>query len=215
MTAPSSRCWKWTLLAVLLALGGLAPRDAAAAPPRKNDREMHAREAYAAGRYREALDIYVKLYAEQLHPNYLRNIGRCYQNLEEADSAISSFREYLRKAKNVTPAERTEIEGYIGEMQELKRKRAAAATPPPNPETRTTPPSDPGGPKPLTPPPPPPQVPIVHDQPPPPAEEAPVYKRWWFWTLVGGAVAAGTVGVILARGNGKTDLCAADRNCLP
>src|SRR4051812_31305199 len=82
------------LLAGFLALATvsvvLAPAAAIAAPDR---REMKAREAFAAGRYQEALDIYVKLYAEQLHPNYLRNIGRCYQDLGQPDQAINAFRE--------------------------------------------------------------------------------------------------------------------------
>src|SRR3569832_2537846 len=54
-------------------------------------REMKAREDFAAGRYQDALDIFVKLYAEKLHPNYLRYIGRCYQNLGDPAKAVSSF----------------------------------------------------------------------------------------------------------------------------
>src|SRR3954467_9650437 len=96
---------------------------------------MQASEAFGAGRYQEALDLFVKLYAEKLHPNYLRNIGRCYQNLGEPDKAISSFREYLRKAKGVTPEERAEIDGYIKEMEELKQQRSAPP-PPPRPEPK-------------------------------------------------------------------------------
>src|SRR4029077_10295518 len=45
------------------------------------------------------------------------------------DSAISSFREYLRQGKDVTPAQRAQVEGYIREMEELKKKQADAATP--------------------------------------------------------------------------------------
>jgi tetratricopeptide (TPR) repeat protein len=213
LSALSWRCRRWTLGLVLLAAATVAlPAALQAAPPRKNEREMRAREDFAAGRYREALDIYVKLYAEQLHPNYLRNIGRCYQNLEDPEPAISSFREYLRKAKNVTPAEHTEIEGYIAEMEQLKKKRAAASAP----KVETPPKSEPTtvATRPLTPTPPPPPPPdlIGHEQ--PAAAEAPVYKRWWFWTIIGGAVAAGAVAVVLARGSGTTDLCPSDRKCV-
>ena len=62
---------------------------------------MQAREAFAAGRYQDALDLFAKLYAESLNPIYLRNIGRCHQNLGEPERAITSFRDYLRKAKHV------------------------------------------------------------------------------------------------------------------
>ena len=66
-------------------------------------RELKAREEFAAGRYQAALDIFAKLYAETLHPIYLRNVGRCYQNLGDPDRAIISFRDYLRKHKTIEP----------------------------------------------------------------------------------------------------------------
>ena len=179
-------------LLIVLAMATVSSRAIAEV----DGREMRAREAFAAGRYQEALDGFVKLYAEKLHPNYLRNIGRCYQNLGDPDKAISSFREYLRKAKAVGTDERKEVEGYIKEMEDLKRQREAAATPPPPPQPTVT-----------TPPPaiePPPRQPtLTLTQPPPPPEpapeEAPVYKKWWFWTLIGGAVVGG-IGIAAAAG---------------
>jgi hypothetical protein len=119
--------WFATLLVAVLG-ATVAMRGAEAAV---DQREMKAREAFAVGQYQEALDLFAKLYAEKLHPNYLRNIGRCYQNLGDPDKAISSFREYLRKAKAVTPDERQEVEGYIKEMEDLKAKRQTASTTPP------------------------------------------------------------------------------------
>jgi tetratricopeptide (TPR) repeat protein len=184
-------------LLVVLALTAAAPRVMAEV----DGREMRAREAFAAGRYQEALDGFVKLYAEKLHPNYLRNIGRCYQNLGDPEKAISSFHEYLRKAKSVGSDERQEVEGYIKEMEELKRQReAAAATPPPT----TTPPPGPGVTTALAEPPPvaaPPPVSLTLTQPPPttPADESPAYKKWWFWTLIGGVVLGG-LGIAAAAG---------------
>jgi hypothetical protein len=182
-------------LLIVLAMATVSSRAIAEV----DGREMRAREAFAAGRYQEALDGFVKLYAEKLHPNYLRNIGRCYQNLGDPDKAISSFREYLRKAKAVSGDERKEVEGYIKEMEDLKREREAAATappPPPQPTTVTAPPL-------AIEPPPPRQPTLTLTQPPPPPEpapeEAPVYKKWWFWTLIGGAVVGG-LGIAAAAG---------------
>jgi tetratricopeptide (TPR) repeat protein len=113
------------ILALLLTLG---TRVALAQPA---DDEKRAREFFALGKYAEALELYGRLYAETAHPTYLRNIGRCFQNLGEPDKAISSFREYLRQARNATPEQRSQVEGYIREMEELKRKREAPAPPPP------------------------------------------------------------------------------------
>jgi tetratricopeptide (TPR) repeat protein len=190
------------LLAVLSA-------QAAAAPARTDPREMKARELFAAQRYQDALDLYVKLYAEKLHPNYLRNIGRCYQNLGDPDKAIGSFREYMRKAKSLPAEERAEIEGYIKEMEDLKKQRETPPPPPPRDETLRLPP-------PVVNQPPPPHL-ISQPLPPPTEESAPVYKRWWFWTAVGVAVVAGTVGVMAASGTFKSGAkdpeCGAGRLC--
>jgi hypothetical protein len=164
---------------------------AASAHAAPDKRELQAREDFAAGRYQEALDLFAKLYAEKLHPNYLRNIGRCYQNLGDPDKAISSFHEYLRKVKGIAPDERREVEGYIKEMEDLAARRKgsppAAAEPPP------------AAPRPLVTaaaPPPAATTPTLLEKPmapsaEPASESPPLYKRWWVWAIVGGVVVAG------------------------
>jgi tetratricopeptide (TPR) repeat protein len=197
----------FAIATMLLSTAAAAPNPAA--PPR-DGREMQAREAYAAGRYQDALDISVKLYAVQLHPNYLRNIGRCQQNLGQPDRAISSFREYLRKAKNLAPGEREEIEGYIKEMEELKRQQAAAARPAAPPPQQPTVPLTPTAIEPTA----PPATPLQLTAPPPGTEPAPIYKRWWFWTAVGVAVVGGTAAVVMATRSNKDIPCGEpDRTC--
>jgi hypothetical protein len=110
----------------------LAPGAAAlvlfAAPARaEDDQELNAREAFAAGRYQEALDGYAKLFARTLHPTYLRNVGRCHQMLGNPDKAINSFREYLRRAPELPAGQRAEVEGFITEMEALKKRQASDA----------------------------------------------------------------------------------------
>jgi tetratricopeptide (TPR) repeat protein len=97
--------------------------------PEADQREIGARQLFAVGKYAEALEIYGKLYAETTHPTYLRNIGRCYQNLGEPDRAISSFREYLRQARDLSPDQRQVVEGYMAEMESLKRQQASERAP--------------------------------------------------------------------------------------
>jgi tetratricopeptide (TPR) repeat protein len=114
----------------VLALGAffLASFPAAplrAQPTQEDQREVNARQLFAVGKYAEALEIFGKLYAETAHPTYLRNIGRCYQNLGDPDRAIASFREYLRQGRSLPDDQRKVIEGYIAEMEELKRKQAS------------------------------------------------------------------------------------------
>lgn len=211
------------VVAVSMATVGLMPGEAQAAKAgdkqgkqgkqekkeKKDPREMQAREAFAAGSYKEALDIYTKLYAEKLHPTYLRNIGRCYQNLSEPERAISSFREYLRKGKDIPNDERTEIEGYIQEMEDLQKRQAAAAAPAPVPVPTPTPAPTPQ-----------PMVMVAQPAPAPaPASEpAPFYKKAWFWGLVGGVVVAGTVGGLWAGGafsSKSNNNCPAGFTCSP
>jgi hypothetical protein len=207
------------LLAFSLIAVGIVPTPAHAAKEKaakdakdkdkKDPREMQAREAFAAGSYKEALNIYTKLYAEMLHPTYLRNIGRCYQNMHEPDRAISSFREYLRKAKGMPADERAEVEGYIKEMDDLQKQNAAAAD-----AAKPVPQPLPVAPPPVT----SPQPAIFVQQPAPEPEPAPFFKRGWFWGVVAGVVVAGTVaglaagGVFKAKSNNN---CVTGYTCLP
>jgi tetratricopeptide (TPR) repeat protein len=185
--------------AVALALAFVAMRAAAEGDPR----ELKAREDFAAGRYQQALDVFAKLYAETLHPVYLRNIGRCYQYLGDPDRALINFREYLRKRKPITPEERAEVEGFIADMEALKKQKAAEARPP---EPEKSPPPKaaiatlPSAPEPAnsgaTP------AALVTAPAPHPTEEtsSPVYTRWWFWTIVGAAAVGAGLGIAAATG---------------
>ena len=192
-----SRRWLSCLVALVFTV--VAARAAQAA----DTRELKAREEFAAGRFQQALDIFAKLYAETLHPVYLRNIGRCYQNLGDADHAIISFRDYLRKHESITAKERAEIEGFIAEMEQLKKQKGggAAATgeaspAPPRSESIVTPlpaapePKSGAAPEALV------TAPAAAAR----EESAPVYTRWWFWTLVGAAAIGAGLGIAAATG---------------
>jgi tetratricopeptide (TPR) repeat protein len=197
---------------ILLLLTSLSVSNGVAA--QQDDIELTARTHFAAGEYQQALDIYAKLYAQTLHPTYLRNVGRCYQNMGKPDEAISAFREYLREAENLEPKHRDEVEGFIHEMEDLKRQRvgastsAAAATPPAAPAVSVAPAATQL-----------PALPTATDRGadssridaslksgPAPTEgrgSMPIYTRWWFWTALG-AVAVGGVATALALSSGGT-----------
>jgi hypothetical protein len=199
---PRQRFSVWALCALLATatwVVGVAPASAAQRGSKHTDkREIDARQAFAAGRYQEALNLYAELYADKVHPTYLRNIGRCYQNLQQPDKAINAFRDYLRQAKGLSEAEKKEVEGYIAEMEQMKKQQEDAAKP-----AGTTVVAQP------LPPPPPPSGPVgqpaganLQTSQPAPAPPAPTpfYKKGWFWGAVGVAVAAGVVGGLYAGG---------------
>jgi len=177
-----------TVMVVLCALafspGAIAAGDDGA--------EMKARTHFAAGEYKEALEIYARLYAETMHPTYLRNIARCHQNLGNPDKAISSFREYLRKAHDLTPDQRKEIEGYIAEMEQLKRSKANGATASSAAATSAPPPARPAEPAPVLVG--PPTVTATRDE---PADGGPFYTRAWFWVGAAVVVAGAVTGIVL------------------
>jgi len=212
------------VLVVVLAFAGAAHADHAG--------EMKAREAFAAGRYDEALETFAKLYAETLNPIYLRNIGRCQQKLKQPDKAIDAFHDYLIKGgKKISADEKAEINGYIKEMEALRDEQAAKqqATPPPTTPVAPVQPIQP--PQPEAPPPgytaqpaatypgtqgTPGYPPGSQQQPsgtlvaqpsqPQPESAGPIYSKWWFWTIVGAVVIGGVVtAVALSSGTSKPD----------
>ena len=211
-------------LAALVLIGMLAQvAPGQAAPKAKDSRELLAREAFATGRYQEAIDLYGKLYAEKLHPTYLRNIGRCYQKLKEPEKAIDSFRDYLTRAKNLPADERKEIEGYIADMEALKERQAAEKVQAAKPPTRTTEKAAaaPAGLSPVAPTPnlqpaqPSPETQLIAATPAPAPESPPFYERGWFWGVAAGVVAVAVVGGLYAGGvfTKTFDPCAG-RTCL-
>jgi hypothetical protein len=133
----------------------------------EEDRDVQARDLFVAQRYPEALAIYTDLHARTGHPTYLRNMGRCHQLMKHPEQAIASFRAYLGQAKDVDPTERTEIEGYIVEMERLRAARAPAAGPPASTALSIAAPH--------------------------PVEARPVTRTWWFWTGVGAVVIGGVI----------------------
>jgi len=210
------------VLVMVLAFAGAAHADHAG--------EMKAREAFAAGRYDEALQTFAKLYAETLNPIYLRNIGRCQQKLKQPDKAIDAFHDYLIKGgKKISADEKAEINGYIKEMEALRDEQAAKqqATPvTPVPPVQPIQPAQPEGPPPGYTAQPAPAYPGAEGAPayPPGGNQQPsgalvaqpaepqsgssgaVYTKWWFWTIVGAVVVGGVVtAVALSSGTSKPD----------
>ena len=190
------RRWLLSIFALALALG------AARADAGGDQRELKAREDFAAGRYQQALDAFAKLYAETLHPTYLRNIGRCYQNLGDPDHAITSFREYLRKHKTITADERAEVDGFIAEMEALQKKKAGGASEPHPDNANATAQSSTITPLPAAPEPKSsgPADAVVTKPSAPAAEEPSVFSRWWFWTIVSAAAIGAGLGIAAATG---------------
>jgi hypothetical protein len=187
---------------------GPAAAPAPAAAPRDANDDLRAKELFQAQRYAEAAAIYAKRRAETGHPTYLRNLGRCHQMLRQPGPAISQFQAYLREAPDLAPAERAEIEGYIGEMERLRAETAAARPPSAAPAGAPSPTAAPPAPAPVW-------APRAAASSPPPAAETTATsardesrpRRWPLWVGIGGAVAvAAIVTVLLVSAGGEERL---------
>jgi tetratricopeptide (TPR) repeat protein len=164
-------------LLLAIAIAAIAARVAWADDPALHEARLHferGEKLYALTRFSEAIDEYQKAFDASPLPDLLFNIGQCYRNLGDYDSAIFSYRKYLTLAQD--PPNRAQVEQLI---RELEAKRATSDTqrlglrPPPS-----TPP------------------PLAHVERPP---DRPIYARWWFWTgiavvAVGGGVTAYELG---------------------
>ena len=164
-----------TLLALFVL--ALAARVAAADDAVTKAARQHferGQKLYALTKFREALDEYQQAFDAKPIPDFLFNIGQCYRNLGEYDSAIFSYKKYLATAPDAP--NRAQVEQLIDDLQAKKdqedtRRLGLQPQPPP------------AAPPPAAPP------PAAAPAPPPPANH-PFYTRWWFWTGVG-VVAAG------------------------
>ncbi|MES1204943.1 MAG: tetratricopeptide repeat protein [Pseudomonadota bacterium] len=114
-----------------------AAPDSGAAAERQARGEVAAK-AFVQGHYEEALAIYADLYVKSGgRPEYLRNIGRCQQRLNQHDRAIASFRDYLRLAKQLSARERSEVEGFIAEMEAARAQNGGPTGGPAAPAPRS------------------------------------------------------------------------------
>jgi tetratricopeptide (TPR) repeat protein len=164
------------LLLGLLVLVAAAPMRAAQA--QDDPRERRANSLFREGAYQQAREILQALYVDTGHPTYLRNVGRCYQEMGDAERAIEAFQQYLQVAPALPDDKRRDIEDRITRMEQLRREKqlAAAATTRPAVVLRAPP--------------------VLASRAPAAdtaarPEAPPFFRRWWFWTAA--AVATGVV----------------------
>jgi hypothetical protein len=99
-----------------------------------------ARQVYKEGLYEDAAKIFSSLSVE--YPDKLaftRNLGACYYHLRRPEPAISNLREYLNRGGDITKDDRSEVEGWISEMEKLRDQKSAAASAAPGAATMVVP----------------------------------------------------------------------------
>lgn len=114
-----------------------SPVSAEKAKPR-DVQEKAAKKACAVGDFQKGVDILADLLVETNDPTYVFNQGRCYQQNNRWEQAISRFREYLRKAKGLSDSDTADVERQIADCEASQGKLAQLA---PSPPTASVPPT--------------------------------------------------------------------------
>jgi hypothetical protein len=86
------------------------------------------------GDFQKGADILTDLYVETDDLVFVYNQGRCYQQNNRWEQAISRFKEFLRKAKDLSDADRVDTERQITDCETALAKTnppATVALPPP------------------------------------------------------------------------------------
>jgi hypothetical protein len=157
------------------ALVALAAMAGTARAQERDPRELEAKKACLGGRPDRGIELLAELYAETNDPTYIYNQGRCFQQSGQAREALTRFKEYMRKAPNMSADDKALVAGYISELEEQVKARSA-------PDLSAQQPSNDN------------QLLVSRTQ----ADETPpIYKRWWFWTGVG-VVVIGAVATTVA-----------------
>jgi tetratricopeptide (TPR) repeat protein len=99
-------------------------------PLSKAAKEKAAKKACATGDFAKGVDILADLFVDTNDFLYVYNAGRCYQQNNRFEQAISRFREYLRKAKDISESDRAETERQIADCEGSLGKTAQMAPPP-------------------------------------------------------------------------------------
>jgi tetratricopeptide (TPR) repeat protein len=109
-------------------------------PLSKTARENAAKKACALGDYQKGAEILTDLLVETGDPNFIYNQARCYQQNGRWEQSINRFREFLRKAKDLSKRDRAETEQQLADCESSLAKAAQVAPPPvaPTPPVPTT-----------------------------------------------------------------------------
>jgi len=113
------------LVFATLALVFIVPSVQAA---NRDTQERAAKKACLTGDATKGTAILADLYIDSNDPVYLFNQGRCFEQNNRYEEAISRFREYLRKANAASEAEKTDAQKHIDDCEALRGKTGAGST---------------------------------------------------------------------------------------
>jgi hypothetical protein len=116
-----------------VALGAAQAAAAESKPTSRPAMEKAAKKACITGDVSKGIDLLGDLYVETSDATYVYNQARCFEQNHRWEEAIDRFREYLRKAPNLTTTVKAEVDQHIAgcEAEQAKLAPPPAAPPPP------------------------------------------------------------------------------------
>ena len=116
----------WTVLGFLSV--GLLAAEPALAGGKGQNKERDAKKACLSGNVTKGISILADLFVDTGDANFLYNQGRCYEQNVRYTEAAERFKEYLRKAVNLTDKEKAEVDKHIADCEAAVAKGQARGT---------------------------------------------------------------------------------------
>jgi hypothetical protein len=88
----------------------------------EDPRAVEAQKACIAGEVDRGVTLLADYFASTGDPIAIHNIARCYEQNGLDAKAVPKFREYLFKARDLSPAERDELEKHIGVLESRQQR---------------------------------------------------------------------------------------------
>jgi hypothetical protein len=121
---PKGRLWCLAAAALAVLLPGVA------AAGKLEPQERAAKKACMTGDPATGVSILADLFMDTGDATYIYNQGRCWEQNNRYEDAIARFREYLRKAHNLSATDRAEVEKHIADCQSFGAVKPAPAPAP-------------------------------------------------------------------------------------
>jgi tetratricopeptide (TPR) repeat protein len=115
----------WTVLTTVSVIL-LAGQQASAAKPQAQERA--AKKACLSGDYAKGVSILAELYVNTNDSNFLFNQGRCYEQNIKFSEASERFKEFLRKAPNLSDSEKADVNKHIADCEAAAAKAQPHST---------------------------------------------------------------------------------------
>lgn len=95
----------------------------------EDSKERAARKACLSGNVQKGVELLSDLFVTTENPVFIYNQGRCFEQNGRYEEAVNRFREYLRKAKNISAEDKADADKHIADCQALALGKTTPSAP--------------------------------------------------------------------------------------